>query len=493
MKGIKKILAAMVSVFMIFGLSATSVFADEKNDSITINNAKPRETYNLYKLFDLEVDSETAPAAYSYKVNSSWADFFKAAEGTNPAGPGNQYVTINNAGYVTEISDPAALAKAAAEWTEKPTATKTVTVAADATTAVFSDLADGYWLVTSTLGTIAMAETTPGNKAVTINEKNPTDTIEKEVKEDSTGAWGEANDAQVGDTVEFKSTVTIVKGTRNVVVHDKMDNGLTYTTGSVAIEGLTKETEYTVNESPDDSDTFDITFTQSWIDSLDFGTDGFKKYEITYTAKLNQNAIKKDENGVAIVNQKNKTSVTYGQGTRSTWDETETTTHKFSVHKHATGSDDNLANAIFQVKKNGTVVNMIKLDDNNYRIVDGTETGSATTHVAANNEVATVAANTIVSDFVTVASNDIVIWGVDSDNDYAITELQAPKGYNKLDPDTKAVAVDSNNSTRVDVENASGGVLPSTGGIGTTIFYAIGSVLVVGAGILLISKKRMFN
>ncbi|MBR6519150.1 MAG: hypothetical protein IKT63_05710, partial [Oscillospiraceae bacterium] len=84
-----------------------------------------------------------------------------------------------------KTSFPAALAKAAANWTGKPTETKKA-VADDTKTVTFAELPNGYWLITSTLGTFAMTETTPDKEDVTINEKNPENTITKEVKEDST-------------------------------------------------------------------------------------------------------------------------------------------------------------------------------------------------------------------------------------------------------------------------------------------------------------------
>ncbi len=470
----KKLIAILLALVLVLSFSAAALAEEPgqtKNDSITINNAKPGETYNLYKLFDLSVNDELEPTAYTYTVNKAWAAFFApAGEGTE-AGPGNQYVTINNVGAVTAISDEAALAKAAAEWADKPAATQTVTVGEGETTAAFSSLPDGYWLITSTLGTIAMTETTPDASAVTINEKNPEDTIEKEVKEDSTGGYGKSNDAQIGDLVEFKSTVKIVKGTRNVVVHDKMTAGLTYTLDSVAIGRLTKGTEYIVDESPEDGDTFDITFDQDWIDGLDFGTDGYKEYEITYTATLNENAVKKDENGVAIVNQENETYVSFGDNSESTSDKTTTTTHKFSVYKHAEKKTENLAGAEFQLKKGDVVIKLIKLDDNNYRVANGNETGA-------------------VESFTTVAEGDIVIWGVDADNDYTLVETQAPAGYNKL-VEAVSVTVDAGNETHIDVENKAGSELPSTGGIGTTIFYVLGGLMAAGAAVVLIAKKRV--
>ena len=98
---------------------------------------------------------------------------------------------------------------------------------------------------------------------------------------------------------------------------------------------------------------------------------------------------------------------------------------------------------------------------------------------------------------------------------YYLEEITAPKGYNKLkDPvevkieptyDTtngtldasvagcKLIqdAPDSHYYQVQSISNKAGAVLPSTGGIGTTIFYVLGSILVLGAAVLLIVKKRM--
>ncbi|MBQ3413156.1 MAG: isopeptide-forming domain-containing fimbrial protein [Oscillospiraceae bacterium] len=475
MKHTKKFMAILLTIILALTIGF-SVFAEgeTKNDSITVNGAKIGETYNLYKLFDLSVNLETQPAAYSYKVNSDWADFFKAAEEGAAAGPGAQYITLNKEGYVTAISDVAALAKAAAEWEGKPAAIKSIKFEeATVNTVVFENLDDGYWLITSTLGTIAMTETTPDKSAVKVNEKNPEDTIEKTVEENENGTFGERNDAQIGDTVNFQSTIRIVKGTRNVVVHDKMDQGLTYTPGSVAIEGLTKGREYTVNESPEDpedGDTFDITFAQSWIDGLDFGTAGFKEYVITYTATINEKAVVKDGNGVAIVDQYNRTHVSFGDSAKSEEATTTTTTHKFSVFKHAENATDNLAGAVFSLKKAETVVKLVKLDDNNYRVAMENEKGAEET-------------------FTTVEEGDIVIWGVDAEIEYTLKEITPPAGYNKLE-EAVPLTVDRENSIRLDVENKSGKELPSTGGIGTTLFYVIGGIMLIGAGLVLVARKR---
>ena len=94
------------------------------------------------------------------------------------------------------------------------------------------------------------------------------------------------------------------------------------------------------------------------------------------------------------------------------------------------------------------------------------------------------------SDIVTVSAGNIVIWGVDSDKDYTLVEIQAPKGYNMIaGPIT--VDVKADNSGIVEAENNTGAELPSTGGIGTTMFYVVGSILVIGAAVLLVTKRRM--
>lgn len=367
-------------------------------------------------------------------------------------------------------------------------------VVEDDATSVQLTTGDGYYLITSTLGTRAMIDTTPGN--VTINEKNEGDTIVKTVKEDSTNEYGKTNDAQVGDTVEFKSVTTVSPRSINVKIHDTMEDGLTLNASSIKVytdAGL--ETEYTAAQikTGDQADTGD-TFTIVIPNTFAATASASQNLYIVYTAEVNAAAIVTDDQGnPAIDPQTNTTTVSFGDGTSSTEDHTETTTHKFEVLKYATAdtTKDILADAIFQLKKGNTVINLRKIDAENYRVADDTETGTASTHVAANNEVATVADGSLVSDFVTVASGNIVIWGVDADSDYVLVELQAPKGYNKVG-DTD-VTVNAANNTVAEVANATGTELPSTGGIGTTIFYIVGGMLLVGAAIVLVARRKAEN
>ena len=223
-------------------------------------------------MLDLVVND--AHTAYSYTVNSAWKNFFKAAEGETPAGKGLTYVNIDAQGYVTwkENADVAAFAKDAEEFAKDLTALKTHTASADGDFA-FSELEAGYYLVTSTLGTKATVGTTPGNPNPEIQEKNAAPVNVKTVEEDSkvgkegVDAWGSTNDADIGQTVNFKSTITAQAGAENYVFHDTMSAGLTYTgvTGITLNETAVDASNYTVvTEGLTDGCTFEVRFTQAF-------------------------------------------------------------------------------------------------------------------------------------------------------------------------------------------------------------------------------------
>ena len=459
MKRMKKLAGLLLAMVMVFSM-ATTVFAAGTN-TIKVTGAQKGETYKVYKMLDLSVDVEQN--AYSYTVNSEWNAFFKNS------GAGVAYVDIDDQGYVTwkEGKDTAAdmetFAKAAAAYVESnsisevdsitPTEDKDIT---------FDGLDSGYYLITSTNGTFAMIDTTPADKDVVVNEKNPDPTLEKKVQKDSTGLWGDENSAQIGDTVEFKVTIQVKEGAKNYVMHDKMEDGLTFNESSVAIEGLTKNTHYTVVTNPTDGCTFEIQFIKSYLNSLDQDT----TLTVTYDAVLNENA--------DITNgEENNSKITWGAGSSTAWDTTVTKTYKFDVLKY-NGKDlakNPLAGATFQLKNaSSAVVKLIKVSDTEYRVANGAESGA-------------------VDSFVTVGTDKVVIKGVDLDQ-YTLVETQAPAGFNKLKNPVNVV-VESTNALVVEIANQAGTELPSTGGMGTTIFYILGGIMVLAAVVLLVTRKRM--
>ena len=456
MKKTKRIATVLLALVMVLSLSVCA-FAAGAN-SITVNGAQGGETYKIYKMLDLKVD--LVKNAYSYTVNDAWNAFFTGE------GAGAAYVTIDN-GYVTwknSAADMEAFAKAAAKYASENnvTAVATQTPAADGSF-VFENLDAGYYLITSTNGTLAMVDTTPANPNPAVDEKNPNPTVDKKVKEDSTGTWGDSNSAQIGDTVYFQTSVTLMKGAKNYVLHDKMGDELTLNADSITVVGLTKGTDYTVvTTGLNDGCDFEVRFTQSYLDTISTETE----VVVTYSAVLNEKA--KVESSAL-----NKTQLTWGDKNGTTWDQTETKTYEFAVLKYAgTDSEKNpLAGAVFQLKDaNGNVVKLVKVSDTEYRVANGDEAGA-------------------VDSFTTVATGKIVIKGVDLDQ-YTLVETEAPEGYNKLKAPVEVI-VNAENALVVDVPNNTGAELPSTGGIGTTIFYVVGGILVVGAAVVLTTRKRM--
>lgn len=475
---------------MVFAL-ATTAFATGTN-SITVKNAVKDQEYKLYKMLDLVVND--AHTAYSYTVNSAWKNFFKAAEGETPAGKGLTYVNIDAQGYVTwkENADVAAFAKDAEEFAKDLTALKTHTASADGDFA-FSELEAGYYLVTSTLGTKATVGTTPGNPNPEIQEKNAAPVNVKTVEEDSkvgkegVDAWGSTNDADIGQTVNFKSTITAQAGAENYVFHDTMSAGLTYTgvTGITLNETAVDASNYTVvTEGLTDGCTFEVRFTQAFCDTLKAND----QIVISYTATLNENAV------IAGDGNPNTSKLSYGdKGDESHTPSgttppstTKTYTWDVDVFKYTMNGETEtaLAGAKFTLSKNADGSNPIALvseGNNVYRVAKTGETGTVT-------------------EITTDATGKFTIKGLDADT-YYLTETAAPAGYNKLAGPVTIVIGENGvvNATteapqgvdEVKVLNQSGTELPSTGGMGTTIFYVLGSILVVGAAVLLVTKKRM--
>lgn len=474
MKKASRILALLLALVLTLGLSVTA-FAEEattpNNGTITINNAVSGQTYTIYKILDLESYNET-DKAYAYKATAEWKAFLESA---------TTYVKVDEQDYVTWVAgaDAAEFAKLAQAYAAEKKLVGEGTKKAGSTTVAFDNLPLGYYLVDSTLGTLCSLNTTKPN--VTINEKNAEPTNEKTVEEDSTGNYGKTNDADIGQTVNFKSTITAQPGAQNYVFHDKMSEGLTYIgVTSVTLNNNTVDTEYYKVKTTglkDTDCTFEVEFTQDFCDGLKADD----QIVISYTATLNENAV------IGSDGNPNQSWINYGEEGKfeSTPSETKTYTWSFDVFKyHVVGEEKKaLAGAKFTLSKdeNGTTpITLVKVEDkegNVYRVAKTGETG--------------------VTEITTDATGRFTIEGLDSDT-YYLTETAAPSGYNKLAKALKvvigekgALTVDGSAANEVEVENKSGTELPSTGGMGTTIFYVLGGILAVGAVILLVTKKRV--
>ncbi|MDD6319568.1 MAG: SpaH/EbpB family LPXTG-anchored major pilin [Oscillospiraceae bacterium] len=477
MKHARKLAGILLAMVMALAL-ALPAFAAGTN-TITVNDAQANETYNIYKMLDLIVNDDLS--AYSYTVNTAWAGFF--GEG----GDGAAYVSIDGLGYVTwkdgmgDADDMEAFGKAAATYANgKSTAATAITPSADGSI-TFNNLEDGYYLVTSTNGTLAMVFTSPLKPNATVNEKNPDATLDKQVQEDSNSQWGEENSAQIGDTVNFKTTISAKKGAKNYVLHDQMEDGLTLNQNSIVVKvgetTLTKDANYTVAFNTTDGCDFEITFTQTYLDTIS----GDTTIVVTYSAILNGNA------EIADQTNDNKTQLTYGANSKTEWDTTSTKTFMFDIVK--TDSNYKLLSGakfeLYDAKTSGNKIPLVKNTDGTYRVATTAES-SAAGFVSA-----------------VIEAGKVTVKGLDADTTYWLEETHAPDGYNKLPGRVEVKIVKTNLTTSmtgdtwatgnggVQITNNAGTELPSTGGIGTTIFYVVGSILVLAAVVLLITKKRM--
>lgn len=478
MKLIKKIAAIMFAFMMVVSMScnvrAEEGSYDDGDGSITITNALNDKTYTIYEMLKLESFSEKN---YSYKVATGWEDFFAT-------GVGATYMKKDDNGYMTfktgmdsevNLRD---FAQKALIYAKEGHGISTQSQPATLNTVTFSNLKLGYYLIDSPAGALCGLTTT--NKNVSIEEKNGVPTVKKIIVDSNKDKTD--NYANIGDVVKYQTIVTAQKGAQTYVLHDTMEKGLTFNNDvQVKVSGqennLSLATDYEVVESQADGCTFEIKFTEEFLKTISEET----KIEVTYSATLNADAEIQTSND-------NTTYLTYGNNNKSNTSNTHTVTHEIKVLKYTKTTDNPLANAkfsLYNAETDGTAYTLVqKADTTNYRLAMTRETG--------------------VTEVTTTNTGTFSIQGL-KPGTYWLEETAAPKGYNKLAKRIKVVInndgtliVDNKDRgennlpiNQVNVENKTGTVLPSTGGAGTTMIYLIGGALVLGSGVVLVTKRRV--
>ena len=448
MKKMRKIFALLIAMVMVLGMS-TMVFA-AGTGSITITppdgvDTTQTITYKIYKVFDADGNG----SAISYKLVSG--------KTTAPAGftvdtAGNvTYSGTSTTGGLTE-ADIAAIAAYVAS--DSPVATVTSTGGADA---VATGLANGYYYITTTTGTVVTIDST--NPNATVDDKNIIPGVDKKI----TGASSYDTDgkkalAQVGTQVEFTATITVGKGQIGYEFNDTMTSGLTYVADSLTVTGI-PAAGYTATAS---GQSIKVEFDDDEIAKLAQGAE----IVLTYKATITENALNDDP-------EKNTATISYGNNGQYTSEPsvTEVYNAQFTVTKQD-GNNQPLAGAGFVIANADN--KYYKLDNGVVTWVDSIE--DADEHVSD--------AQGAVAAFTGLANGT-----------YTLVEKTVPAGYNKAADQNFTVAEHDYTATNLEqtaqVINTAGSVLPSTGGIGTTIFYIIGAILVIGAGVVLVTRRRM--
>lgn len=499
MKHARKLTSLLLALVMVFALAVT-VAADGTTGttgtgSITISNAAKGETYTIYKLFDATVNKDGSSIAYTGEIPTSLSAYFaKDANGYISATPEAK----NGENMSDELKD------ALKAWTKGAKATATAKSGGSALN--FNGLAYGYYVVTTTQGNqvISVDSTMPDVTIVDKNSSAPKDLSKT----------ADSDNVSIGDTVtytvRFKTSNYYGAGEdAKEIVSYNIEDTLPEFLSDVKVTSIIVDNDG--NEATTgDGDQVDVTaqFAKKKIvidwydeDNSKFLYNNGATVTITYTAKVTDNA------AIDGTGNTNKVTVTWTtkNGTEPGPGELkqEETIYTYAIAlKKVNNKGTALPGAVFEfpfyVKSTA--------DADDAYIYAGTTAGEGLTN-----------------QITTPDSGVIVVKGVKSGS-YEITEVTAPAGYNKLtapvtveavqtgetsthtttylDKDGNVVDktakvtevkvdIDTIAATAVVVVNKAGTELPSTGGMGTTIFYVLGAVLVVGAGVLLVTKKRM--
>lgn len=487
MKNLKKALAIVLALAMVMAMSLTA-FAEEStatyNGSITINTISGQK-YKLYKLFDATIVSERKEGenGISYTLMSG-----KTGLGTG----GDTWFEIDN-GKVIAKSGADVSTAAFRTWAESYGAVTGEEITGDGTAKAWTSLTSGYYFITTTTGTLVTVTSIMPD--VTVQDKNTTPNLEKKIASvtdnDGTTAHDVADDGasangEIGDTVEYEVTLNGYKGAANYVFKDTLSAGLTLgakstltITGTNPAKTLAENTDYTVTtfEENTAAGKIVITFSKSYLDTLTGEGNTPSVITVKYKATVNTNAVT-GEAGNA-----NSATLSYGNDPKNLTESTPSTPKVYvaeiDVNKYQ-GDDKDDADK----KLDGVKFVLQNASGQYYKLENGVVTWT------------TVASGGSIDNYkiATADGGKISFKGL-VNGTYTLTETDPLAGYNNIDPVTVKIADDTYTGANLiqvaDVKNSTGSELPETGGIGTTIFYMAGAALVFGAGVLLITRRRM--
>ena len=509
MKRMKRIMALMLAAIMMMAMSVTAFAAEGATGTHTLTvNVKSTEpaqdlkgqTINLYKLFDVTESKSGETTNYAYTVNNTYKDALASVLKIGE--------TSKDEEFVKAVADQeATIQQFANDFTAKALtdnlgATKTSGKITESKTSYeFTGLDAGYYLVYVTGGKeIQSSLVTVDATTDTVNLKTEAPSIEK---------TADKTTVNIGDVVTYtvKGSIPDTTGYDEYVykIHDELTNGLDFvndangaalgadaTTVNVTVAftdnsltaGGTTPTTATLDTANNRKMSLDLS---AWV--RDNQTNKGKEFTVTYYAKVNANA---------VVIEKNNAQLEYGNNpketTKTTPSEAKTPTYPLDILKKEKTSKKELAGAKFSLYKTetdakaGTNAITVSGSDGKY-VVDPTSK------------------NTVFESVASIEGKDynLHVNGLAAGS-YWLVETEAPAGYNKLTAPikieiTKSADTEVNNWTIskdgtvetdkiIDIENSTGSLLPSTGGMGTIIFAVIAAILVLGVAVSFIRDKR---
>ncbi len=461
MKNCKKILALVLAFALVLAIGITAYAAATTGPaSITVQLPTTPEgytadnEYKIYRIFDATLTPDGTGISYTLVDGKT----------TPPAG-----FTVDGAGNVhyagpdgaTDLSD--ADMEAIKAYVADMTPVAVVNTHAGDTEFTVTDLPYGYYYITTTTGTCITVDSTIPNAIV--NDKNELPPVDKQI----TGASsvddnGKQALAQVGTVVEFTATIVTKAGAENYEFHDTMTAGLAYN-GDLKVyvagaEVASGASTYTVGANQ--GETLSVKFDNTYIAGLPENTE----IKFVYTATVTSDALTRDP-------AKNTCYLSYGHNpgdNRTPIQETKVYNAKISVIKQDEKAEP-LAGAGFVLKN---------ADGAYYKI--------------ENNVVTWVTDINQATERFSDAQGNVEAFGGLANGTYTLVEKTVPAGYNK--GEDQSFTVNEHDYTVPNLEheatvtNKEGTPLPTTGGIGTTLFYVLGGLLVIAAAAVLIVRRR---
>lgn len=521
MKRMKKLVSVLLAAIMVMAMAVT---ASAATVTVPSDGILKDHTFTAYQVFSgREEGGILSDVQWGSGINSTaFLDALKA-----DTTYGSMFTNCTDAAAVAKVlsdnNTNTALANAVAKLAyANKTGTGTALTSGDNT------LADGYYLVVDTTEDVGKGGAyntallqVVGNINITVKTDAPT--VEKKVLEDDkykqdeeygTG-YNDVADYNMGDAVPFHLIGSVPDMSRydtyKYIFHDTLSAGLTLNADSIKVyvasdKAGTDKAEITGWTKAVDGQSFTVSFTDlKTVSSVSKG----KYIIVEYTATLNQDAVVGlDGNpNVVYLEYSNKPDQSGSGDTGNTGKTPEDKVIVFTYELDTTKVDgqnnnEKLAGAEFKLHNS----------NNKWAIVDSNSkvTGWADTEEGG---------STLTSD----ANGLFKVIGLD-DGTYYLKETKAPTGYNllsneitvvitatttngqnwtdgvassaltKLEVTADGTAGTGNTSSGIagiTVANNKGSTLPETGGMGTTIFYVIGAILVIGAGVVLITRKRM--
>lgn len=504
-KNVKGFASAALAATMVLSMGSMAALAADY--TLTVNDSAVYENenrvYYAYKLMDVSIGGTEGHEAYTYTVNADYAAELKAVLGLEASATDDDVFEA-----ISEMSNDSDELKAFAN-----TFSTTVKTAATAEfqAATGAKLEQGYYLIIpsdfSSRGYVSTISLTKDDK---IEVKGTVPTFTKEILHNE-DTWGTVGDNAIGDDVQYRITVNIpkdaadYKDTYVLKIHDVCDDTLEFNK-DVALDGYT-EAQNWVSTTAADGCTFEITVPASVVKENAGETLTFTySCELLSDAKIatehNDNTAHMEFSGSPYVDWDVDGDGDVDEDDEQPTEETEKVTvydYTFKFDGIKVNNDSELLEgAVFSLTAGSTPIKFTyNAENDTYYVADA--------DADAENTVGTIT---------TKASGAIKIVGLDDETVYTLTEVTAPAGYKAIAPYSFKITANTNYSATGDtltsyavnseganadvvvadnvatITDKSSAELPSTGGMGTTVFYVIGITLMVGAAVVLVAKKK---